>query len=160
MGRAGIVITVAKAVLIFLFCAFFFESLLTALVVFSILGALSFMRKNIDTGVRFRNATIYLVMFLLTIGVYFLNNHIAQKNAGKIINAVEAYTEKNGTYPKDLSDLVPEYIPSVPRVKYTINANSFKYETSEKGHILVYTKKPPYGKVYYSFEEKKWRKSD
>jgi len=160
MEKKGLVqAAIIAVILIFLF-AFLFESPLTAFVVFVILAAVSLLQKGSESGVRMKKVVIYLFMFLLTMGITMANNHFAKQSAAGIIAAAESYMQKRGTYPGQLSDLVPEYLPKVPAAKYTLYANDFKYIAREKQHTLIYVKKPPYGKAYYILEEKKWGMSD
>ena len=160
MEKQGLTKTIIIAAVIFFFSAFFFESPITSFVVFVILAVVSLLQKKLAMNLRIKKALIYLVMFLLTTGVCQANNHLAQKRAESMILAVNAYMQKHGSYPRTLSDLVPEFIPAIPSAKYTLNSSGFTYIAREKQHVLIYVKKPPYGRTFYIFEDKKWGTSD
>lgn len=161
MEKTGFVKAAVIAAALLFLCAFLFESVLTAFVVFVILAVVSLLQKKSERSVRMKKVAIYFAMFLLTMGITLANDHFAMKSARRIIAAAESYALKTGAYPGQLSDLVPEFLPGgVPVAKYTLNSNDFRYIAREKQHILTYVKKPPYGKVYYVFEEKRWGTTD
>lgn len=160
MENSVLVKTAVIAAVLFILFAFFFESAPTAFVVFAILSAAALFRKNHTKETRMKKVVIYLVMFMLTLGITSANGYFAKRSAGRIIAAAEGYARKTGAYPGQLSDLVPEFLPKVPAAKYTFLDNGFKYIARGKQHILIYVKKPPYGRAYYNFEEKKWGTMD
>lgn len=160
MEKTGLIKAAVIAAALLFLCAFFFESALTAFVVFVILAVISLLQKKAERSLRMKKAAVYFVMFLLTMVITMANDHFARKNAGRIIAAAENYAQRTGAYPGQLADLVPEFLPVLPIAKYTLNDNDFKYIARGKQHILTYVKKPPYGKVYYVFEEKRWGTTD
>ena len=160
MEKQGLAKTIIIAAVIFFFSAFFFESPPTSFVVFILMTVVSLLQKKLEMNVRITKALIYLAMFLLTMGVCQANDYLAKKRAEMIIAVTGAYMQKNGAYPRTLSDLVPEFIPAIPPAKYTLNTSGFTYIARDKQHVLIYTKRPPYGRAYYIFEDKKWGTSD
>ena len=81
---------------------------------------------------------IPVVTLALVLGNTRLQWRMADANSQKIIQAVERYHAKNGTYPKKLDDLVPEYLHSVPPAWYVF-AGGFRYYASNTvGHSLMW----------------------
>jgi hypothetical protein len=70
----------------------------------------------------------------LTLAIVLVNDSIqsciAETNAAKIITACEQFNEANGRYPKSLNELIPEYLPSIPRAKYCLFGGGFHYWNS------------------------------
>jgi hypothetical protein len=62
--------------------------------------------------------------------------------------------------PDRLEQLVPEFLPAVPRAKYTFAWGEFTYSTSAKDHTLMYVVIPPFGRLFYHFEEARWTQLD
>jgi hypothetical protein len=56
---------------------------------------------------------------------------------------------------------VPEFLPAVPRAKYTLAYGEFTYwASSEKDHTLMYVALPPFGRRLYHFEQGVWTQLD
>jgi hypothetical protein len=103
---------------------------------------------------------IYFMMVVLVVTSNRMNNLMARKRAEVIITACEQYKLKNGVYPSLLSVLVPEFIEEIPRAKYTLSSNEFKYISGVNSHSLMFVEIPPFGRPYYVLEEKKWKYMD
>ncbi len=82
---------------------------------------------------------------------------IAEANAKQIVTACEQYRTDNGKFPDKLAELVPTYLSSVPRAKYTLTSGDFRYWNQEGSHQLIWDKNPPFGRMTYSFEQRTWR---
>lgn len=78
---------------------------------------------------------------------------IAEGNASRVIAACEQYRKDTGKYPETLNELVPGYLPSIPRAKYCLDGG-FGYFNSEIGPTL-YWHVGPYRKLY-SFVGQRW----
>lgn len=96
----------------------------------------------------------------LTLGMVLANSavqiKIAEANAPRIIAACEGFQAANGRFPKSLDELVPQYLPSVPRAKYCWAYGEFDYSNYEQP-ILVWYIVPPYARRIYDFEAPEWR---
>jgi hypothetical protein len=99
---------------------------------------------------------IYLCAGTCIIGVFRLNTHIGDMNAGKIIHAVENYKADKGDYPVQLDSLVPEYMPKIPVCAYRMLNNQYRYTYTETSHYLMCANLPPYGRRLYYFDHKEW----
>ena len=129
--------------------------LVAALVVFAI--PLSFRARYVTVRrQRLRKIAIYLGAVVLVLGFNAANNRIAQQRADTLIATINSYHAKNGSYPRSLQDLVPEYLPAVPRAKYALTSAQFRYIRTQDDALLLYTSMPPFGRPTYSFRDKSW----
>ena len=105
-------------------------------------------------------ALLRIAIPALTLGLVLTNNAIqfaiAEANAARIIRACEEFHTANGEYPKTLDQLVPEYVPCVPRAKYCVWLGGFFYWNVDRQPMLVWHAVPPYGRKIYRFEERRW----
>jgi hypothetical protein len=85
---------------------------------------------------------------------------IANANAERIITACEQFRAATGKYPDDLDQLVPKYLSSVPRAKYALSFDGFRYSNRDGNQHLMWTAVPPFGREVYDFESRKWRSVD
>ncbi len=92
-----------------------------------------------------------------------MNAGIAATRAQALISACKAYRAQRGEFPDRLEDLVPGFIPAVPRANYTL-WGAFRYwngsQTKEPDHVLTYVVFPPFGRRLYHFEEDRWSSLD
>jgi hypothetical protein len=101
----------------------------------------------------------------LTLGIVLANTAIqwtiAEGNAAHIIKACDDFHAANGRYPKTLNELVPRFLNSIPRAKYSLMDGEFTYYCDkESGHCILWWCKIPFGKEVYGFESKRWRYID
>jgi hypothetical protein len=101
-------------------------------------------------------AGIYLVMAAAVLGTNYMNNQLAHHRADMVIGAIRQYEVPHRRLPDRLEELVPDFLPSVPRAKYTLVFNSFLYLASPNRHSLVWITFPPFGRVTYNFEDDRW----
>jgi len=116
-------------------------------------------RRKDRTLVRFHAARIgvYLLMAVAIVGTIYVNNRIARHRAERVIAACRQYETQYHRLPDRLQELVPKFLPSVPRAKYTLLFGDFTYFLSfEKKHHLYYVAFPPLTRVIYSFESGRW----
>jgi hypothetical protein len=85
-----------------------------------------------------------------------INNKIAQNRANELILVIENFHQVTGDYPKSLNDLVPSYLPKIPKAKHTLGFNSFKYINYEGSISLFYHAIPLFGRPTYVFDRKEW----
>ncbi len=95
----------------------------------------------------------------LTLGLAIANNavqlRIAEANAARIIAACEEFHAAKRRFPKTVNELVPGYMPSVPRAKYCLAWGEFVYFNYGKP-MLVWCVVPPFGRRIYDFEARRW----
>lgn len=101
-----------------------------------------------------------LVVPTLTLGLVLGNAHLqsmmATINAERIIRACEQFRVASERYPTRLQELVPGYIGSVPRAKYSLAFGEFRYWSHEGRHRLMWVVVPPFGRKIYDFEHRQW----
>jgi len=111
-------------------------------------------------GNRAARAALYLLLGAVTLGVLRFHSDTARAQATRVIEACRAYETTHGKLPERLQNLVPGFLPAVPRAKYTFVFGEFDYWSSPAGHTLVYVATPPFGRRLYHFEEDRWGQLD
>lgn len=86
-----------------------------------------------------------------------LNNLLARQRGEAVVDAIRHYRAVAGHYPAALDELVPHYLDAVPRAKYTLSFNRFDYVNQSGRTALAYAETPPFGRVVYDFERRRWR---
>ena len=140
-------------------------SLLVATLGFGVLtiGALWSATRGAASLARSRalRACLYLVLGLAAFGGARFHVATATTHAARVIAACRAFEVRHGMLPDRLEDLVPEFLPNVPRAKYTLAWGGFTYSMAGKTrHTLMYTTLPPFGRRVYHFEEGQWSQLD
>jgi hypothetical protein len=114
--------------------------------------------KNAIQRPGWKVALLRIAIPALTLGLVLANNafqwRIANANGARIIAACEEFHAANGKYPKTLDELVPRYLPSIPRAKYCLKYGEFLY--FDKKPMLMWYAVPPFGTEVYNFEKKRW----
>lgn len=123
---AGAILLVGSAVLGQAVVIEFAE--LSVAAVLGLLAAYRFGRgEKGRAGQAAGKAVIFFGAFVAGLGLDIANKKIAMSRAETIITACRAYKDKTGAYPETLQALVPEYLKSVPRAKYTVLWGKFHY---------------------------------
>lgn len=82
---------------------------------------------------RTKGAKIYALLIICFLALPFLwifaeNKYYSQKQAIKVIQALEVYKQDNNVYPAKLEELVPRYLVSLPKPKLgSARTNRFYY---------------------------------
>jgi len=96
-------------------------------------------------------------MAFAVFGSNYGNNRLAEHRATELVTVIEQYKIDNGVYPDNLDALIPQYIESVPRAKFTLGStNEFKYLNNDNKPIFFYVDFPPFGRPFYNFISKEW----
>jgi hypothetical protein len=165
-------------------------ALLTGLVlgvVFAGLAVWSLIRKDKGrAATRGLAAAVFLLLAVAAVGWLGLNVSLAQRRATTLIAACRQFHGRYGRFPDRLEELVPRFIPSIPRARLTLMWGEFRYSPHKeppgdirdvaelnfartKGlvapegsevHSLLYYTIPPFGRMMYFFEQDKWVKLD
>ena len=117
-------------------------------------------RARVRTGAAM--IAIYGLMMASVVATINANNQLASRRAGEIVVALNAYRSTTGDYPARLADLVPAYLPAVPRAKYTLMFDEFTYhhDPGKEGGFLMYAVLPPFGRRTYSLDRSTWGSLD
>lgn len=105
---------------------------------------------------------IYAVMMGSVVATIHANNQLAARRADEVVVALKRYRATTGNYPVRLSELVPEYLPAVPRAKYTLAFDEFfySYDPAEHRGVLLYVVIPPFGRRTYNLGTDTWGSLD
>jgi hypothetical protein len=106
---------------------------------------------------RLQVAAIYACLVIATLALLRFNWRVAERWAVPVIAACKQYHAEYGRYPKQLDELVPTLLPSIPDAKYTLVARKFGYDGSRPG---LYFAAMFHGVVYYDFQTDSWRTND
>jgi len=110
---------------------------------------------------RAMRAGLYLLLAIAALAAMQFHTATAENHAAQVIEACRAYQARHGMLPDRLEELVPEFLPAVPRAKYTLQWGEFTYRASNKqSHTLMYVALPPFGRKVYHFEEARWSQLD
>ena len=82
-------------------------------------------------------ALVFAAAFLLSLGFDLGNKALARNRAEQVIAACKSFKEKTGAYPATLQALVPEYLGSVPRARYTILWGKFHYADNRLAWVIA-----------------------
>jgi hypothetical protein len=103
-----------------------------------------------------RHVAVPALAMGLSVGLVAGNNRLAEARARALVEVVERYRADHGEYPEDLEQLVPDYLPAIPRAKQALMFADFQYWTYEGEHTLMWTVLPPFGRRLYRFEDRQW----
>jgi len=107
--------------------------------------------KRANRRCSLASAAIATLTLCLVLANNSVQTRIAEANALKIIEACEQFSAFNGRYPNSLDELVPRFIPSVPRAKYCLAFGEFRYFNHGRP-MLVWCETPPYGRRVYEVD--------
>ncbi len=110
--------------------------------------------------VGFMNVGIFVAAILCVFTLNAVMNRIARERAEELVQAIKAYRNDTGTYPKRLDSLVPVHIDQIPLAKYTLISHQFIYWASEESATLMYMELPPFGRPYFDFKNDLWGYAD
>ena len=116
--------------------------------------------KNAIQRPSWKLALLRIAIPPLILGLVFANNKVqwwhAEANASRVVAACEEFHAANAKFPKTLDELVPQYLPSVPRAKYCMILGEFFYVSLGRTSVLSWYVVPPYGRKCYDFEKREW----
>ena len=142
--------------------AYFFGQGLISIILF-LYGALHFLPRAIavreDSGLfrlRLSKAIIVSIAGLAALGTIVYGNVVARERAETLIVAIEQFYARHGRYPESLEEVVPVFIAEIPKAKYVLTAETFRYSSRDSSHWLMYVEVPPFGRKIYTFEDHKW----
>lgn len=117
--------------------------------------------KNVIQRPGWGLALLRIAVPAVTLGLAWTNDavqiRVAEANAPRVVAACEEYHAANGRFPKNFDELVPQYLPSVPRAKYCLGPwGQFVYFYNQGKPMLVWYVVPPYYRRIYDFETRRW----
>ena len=105
---------------------------------------------------RLRRIALWMAAVVAVLAFNVGSNRLAQSRADALVVAVKAFHAQHQRYPKSLQELVPAFVPEVPRAKYTLVFNHFWYSTQGDDAMLFYVALPPFGRPTYTFSRGEW----
>ncbi|MGZ5049358.1 MAG: hypothetical protein ACXWBI_18950 [Usitatibacter sp.] len=126
------------------------------LILVSLPMALFFKRYRGVRLIQLASIGVGLAAVATVFTVIALQNRMARHRAEAVIAAVEAFHADQKRYPDRLEQLVPKYLESVPRAKYTLMFGDFMYHNYGADPTLMFTALPPFGRPTYRFAKGKW----
>ncbi len=137
------------------------QGLLAALLLVTVSGwllpkALLLIKVRRDAWPTVRLALLFSLTVVAIMATININNHLARQRATRLIQAIDLYRAANGRYPLALAALVPRYIATIPRAKYTLAFNQFVYQQFDQRAVLAYVELPPLGRPCFDFEQHRW----
>lgn len=115
-----------------------------------------FGRERALRAYKLKKSAIWLAAIVSVFAFNWANNQMASHRANDVVAAVKAYHQQHGAYPKRLDDLVPTFLPSVPRAKYVLGFGEFKYLYHEVSPTFFYVEFPPFGRPVFRFGRDEW----
>jgi hypothetical protein len=159
----GVGASIAGGSLLLLWDAAIFGSFGASLLVCPVWFLASIL-KNASARASWRLVFARMAIPPLTLGLVLVNNavqySIARVNATRVVTACEEFRLAKGMYPDTLDELVPQYMPAVPRAKYCLMFGAFLYWSADGTALLTWYAVPPFGRWSYSFENRQWRYVD
>ncbi len=137
--------------------------LITLVIFFIPATLLAWYRKNrLVRNLRGARTLLYLVTALAIFLTIRIDLAGTREKADSVVAALKAYQAKTGQYPDELAQLVPTYLPAIPKARFTLTMNEFRYFVSKgkDSHNLSYIVMPPFGFTYYNMENGQWAVKD
>ena len=137
-----------------------YQGILTLMFLFGLavaaLPRLIMPRDDVTRHERLRNLGIYACAIIAVFVINEANMRVTRERADMMVKAIEQYRAHYGHYPTKLVELVPEFIPELPSVRYSIPLRNFEYGQAEKGPVLAYVAAPPFSRPTYDFSRGHW----
>jgi hypothetical protein len=84
----------------------------------------------------------------------------ARGRAEIVVKACRAYELRHGRLPNELDELVPGFLPSIPRGRRLGIMGKLSYHNWKNQHNLMYVVFPPFARRTFTFEENRWNSLD
>lgn len=126
---------------------------------------LAWYRKNrFVRNLRAARTLLYLTMALAILATIRIDLAGARGKADAIVAALKSHQAKTGHYPDTLEQLVPDYLPAIPKARFSLTMNEYRYHVARsdgrESHTLSYIAMPPFGFSYYNLEKGQWAVKD
>lgn len=110
---------------------------------------------------RFTKGLVVFGIGMATAWLFSIDAQQARERAKDVIAALDRYKAAHGAFPQRLEELVPTYLPEVPRARLLPAASRFYYgRMPDGGATLMYVVLPPFGRSVYDFDTRKWHELD
>jgi hypothetical protein len=155
-----------RATIIVAICLFFLDSVIfhqlsvamiasVVLVFWLIPAALFSLKRREIAKTRALKALVYLIMVVAISVAFFANNRLAEERAKGLIAVINKFQVEHNRYPLALEELVPTYLPSVPRANFTLTGRFFYSGYGDSTSLMYYTYFP-FARRYFRFKSQTW----
>lgn len=107
-------------------------------------------------NLRAAKLLVYLMMAIAIGTTIRIDLNQAKRHAETLIVALKQYQARHGSYPEQLEQLVPEFLPTIPQARFCLTANTFFYRAADNSHTLSYMVMPPFGWESHNLETGRW----
>ncbi len=122
-----------------------------------IIAGIAAVRRDTERAMlNLLRAGVWGAAAVMVFAIMASNEAVAGWRAHQVIAAVRAYEARHQRLPDRLDALVPDFLSSVPRARYTLLENEFSYMVSKGHHTLMWGLPPPFGQRRYTFETNRW----
>lgn len=131
-------------------------SLLVLLFTFAVLLPLWLSARGDDEELARRRglrALFYGVGAVCALIATMASSRGTERRAAEVVSACRMHKAKEGVFPERLSDLVPAYLPEVPKARKTLFYGEFLYSAAPGSHRLAWTVLPPFGRRWVRLED-------
>ena len=117
---------------------------------------LLFCGRAIELRALGRRSALWGLAALISFGVSTVKSSYGVAGERAIITAVHRYHDERGRYPETLDELVPRFLPSVPRSRRTPGLfRRFEYDRYGDDAHLTWYLIPPFGRPFYVFNQRR-----
>ncbi|MFZ5897523.1 MAG: hypothetical protein ACOY0T_41120 [Myxococcota bacterium] len=102
---------------------------------------------------------LHATIVALTNATVSWQQRMADERAAAIVLALKSYKAQHAACPSTLGALVPEYLPEIPRAKYTLAFGDFEYRHERHSGQLSYTRLPPFSRATFYCDTESWGES-
>lgn len=99
---------------------------------------------------------LYVLMMAAVVHTIRVGNETAQARADQLVSALKHYRADHGRFPAQLDDLVPRYIPAVPRAKDGAMLGDFVYLYGAGARGTLWWTRMPFSLRIYDLERGTW----
>jgi hypothetical protein len=163
-SHRGIGVSIGMALALLAADVAFWGSFLLSFTICPIWIFVSILKSSIQRpgwGLALVRAAIPALTLGLVLGNNVFQQQTAKANAASIVAACQEFHAANGKFPETLDELVPRYLPSVPRAKHCLVFGEFLYiDRGGDAPVVMWYTIPVFGKNFYDFENRRWRYID
>jgi hypothetical protein len=122
-----------------------------------IIAGLAAVRRDPERAkLNLLRAGVWVAAAVLASAITAANSAISERRAHQVIAAVRAYEARHQRLPDRLEALVPDFLSSVPRARYTLIGNEFWYMVNKDAHTLTWFEMAIFTQRRYTFETNRW----
>jgi len=119
------------------------------------MAGIAVIRRDIERAkLNLLRARVWIVAAVLASAIAGANQAMSERRAAQVIAAVRAYEARHQRLPDRLEAVVPDFLPSVPRARYTLIGSEFWYMVGKEHTLAWFTM--GFRQRRYTFETNRW----